>query len=433
MIRLPAADDPAVSLIVLLDGGVEMAERCLRAIATGDPGVPCETLILLNDPDEALEKLIRKSTTGARAILCRANAAPGVGWNLGAAVARAPRLGTMHEDSEPEAGWLQPLCETMDETGAGAVGSRLFNSDASIQNCGWVLFSDASHQPLNMATAPEVAAATEPTPADMLSGASMLVDREAMRAAGGWDERFYPAVFMDIDISTAIWSQGRPVLSVPASRVRHESGTFDSRPNSLLTGPRLRLFLFERNRHRFIDKWGSSVRNLAEAPADAERETIEAAVRAALPHTRARAEHVRAGDGLPSSAARKAERHFTGIRSPVVEDGGTYSVAPQVESALIAAERELIDDYLAWLIGREEEVSNHLAATHDALAHQRRDLADLHVAIESTRQQNQELSRALSDIVNSRTWRLRTLLVRLVRRGKTIFARRSKAICRRAA
>jgi len=44
-------------------------------------------------------------------------------------------------------------------------------------------------------------ASSEPTPADMLSGASMLIDRETLRGSGGWDERFHPAVFVDIDVS----------------------------------------------------------------------------------------------------------------------------------------------------------------------------------------------------------------------------------------
>jgi GT2 family glycosyltransferase len=319
VIRLPAASDPEVSVIVLLDGAVELAERCLRALADSDPGVPCEVVILLNDPDEELERFVRESTVGAQAIACRANAGPGVGWNLGDAVARAPRLATMHEDSEPQPGWLQPLCETMSETGAGAVGSRLFNADGSVQNCGWVLFSDAAHQPLNAATAPEVVESSEPTPADMLSGAAMLVDREAIRAVGGWDERFHPAVFMDIDVSTAIWSLGRPVLSVPGSRVVHASGTFDRRPNSLLTGPRLRLFLFERNRHVFTAKW-PFVRELAEAPADAEPETVKAAVQAALPHTRARWERARSGrpprPGERSDASPASRNRSSTARAP---------------------------------------------------------------------------------------------------------------------
>lgn len=154
MIELPTPDDPAVSVIVLLDGAVGLAERCLTALAACEESVPFETVILLNDPDPELEDFVRGSTRGGRVVLSRANAGPGVGWNLGAAVARAPRLATLHEDSEPAPDWLPPLMEAMDEHGAGAVGARLYNHDGSVQNCGWVLFADASHQQLEAASAP---------------------------------------------------------------------------------------------------------------------------------------------------------------------------------------------------------------------------------------------------------------------------------------
>jgi GT2 family glycosyltransferase len=418
MIRLPAASDPEVSVIVLLDGAAEMAERALRAIAAGDPDVPAETIVLLNDPDEELERLVRGSTTGGKVIACRANAGPGVGWNLGVAVAEAPRIATLHEDSEPQPGWLAPLIETMDETGAGAVGARLFNADGSVQNCGWVLFSDAGHWILDEATAPEVVAATEPTPVDMLSGAAMLVDREAARAVGGWDERFHPAVYMDIDVSTAMWGLGRPVLSVPASRVTHASGTFDRRPNSPVTGPRLRLFLVERNRDVFIEKWETLMGELAPPPAEIEPEAIRTAVQAALPRTRARAERVRAGGTPPSRPPAQADRRFTGVDALVLADGeGAYAVAPEVESALRAAERELVDDYLRWLILREKEVSDHVEAINEIIADQRGDIAMLNTAVEDLRQENQRLSSTLDAVLGSRTWRLRTRLARLAGRG----------------
>jgi uncharacterized coiled-coil protein SlyX len=198
--------------------------------------------------------------------------------------------------------------------------------------------------------------------------------------------------------------------------VVHASGTFDRRPNSLLTGPRLRLFLFERNRQRFLNKW-PFVRDLAPAPADGEPETIRAAVQAALPHTRARLERVRGGKA-PSSPAGQAQRHFTGVGKPVLEDSSEdYRVAPEVESALRDAEGKLVEDYLRWLIAKEEEVDDHLVEAHEALAHQRQDIATLNEAIAELRRGNQELAETLDRFANSRTWRLRTRLARLAGRS----------------
>jgi GT2 family glycosyltransferase len=417
MIRLPSATDPAVSLIVVLDGAAETVECCLRAIAAAEDSVPCETLLVLNDPDPVLEELVHKGTTGAQVIVSRANAGPGVGWNLGAAVARAPRLATLHEDSEPDAGWLAPLCDAMTESGAGAVGSRLYNRDGTVQNCGWVLFSDASVEQISEASAPEVVAASDPTPADLLSGAAMLLDREAVRAAGGWDERFQPAVYFDIDISTAIWNQGRTVLSVPASGVRHESGALGRRENTALTGPRLGSFLVERHRDRFLAKWGAAVRSLAPPPSGPETAQTRTAVQTALLHTREREAQVRAGSWKPSIRAQSAERPYSEIPEPLIDQGeGTYAVAAELEEALNVAERELVADYCRWLARREEGVFEQLAEARELLRHRERELADL-------QRQHQELSITLDRILHGNTWRLRNAVLRFLRLPRKAVAR----------
>ena len=430
MIRLPSADDPAVSVMVLLDGAVEMGERCLRAVAAADDAVPFETVILLNDPDPALEDLVRKGTTGAKVVLSKANASVGVGWNLGAAVARAPRIATLHEDTEPDAGWLLPLCHAMTEHGAGAVGSRLYRGDGTVQNCGWVLFSDASHLQIDEATAPEIVASSEPTPADMLSGAAMLVDRQVVRAIGGWDERFHPAVFSDIDISVAMWSRGRLVLSVPASGVRHESGAFDRRPNSPLTGPRLRNFLFERHRDPFLAKWGRAVRELAAAEYEwGEPETIRSAVQAALPLTRQRAAQVRSGNREPVGRSPTAERRFSGGSAPVVDKGdGRFAVANEVEEALNAAERTTIDQYCLWVAQREVATYDRLLQAHEWLKQHQEVTNALHAQIGELERQNQELATTLDRILHGNTWRLRNLILRVFRGGRGAIRRAAAAL-----
>ena len=409
MISLPAAADPAVSLIVLLDGAATMAERCLRAVAAGhDPAIPCETVLFLNDPDPELETLVRERTTGARVIVARANAGPAVGWNLAAKLARAPRVATLHEDSEPDAGWLAPLCNAMSEHGAGAVGSRLYNRDGTVQNCGWVLLADAGHLQIDAASAPEVVAAREPTPADMLSGAAMLIDREALQLAGGWDERFHPAVFVDIDISLAMWRQGRLVLSVPASSVRHMSGAFDSRGDSALTGPRLRNFLFERHRSRFLAKWGEIARDLAPPPVEGGPESLAAAAQAALSRTRVRAEQVTAGAWQPPGAPPRADRRFSGAAELIEREDGAYRLPAEVEAALRDSEREATREFCKWLSHNEMKALDELAKLHRILAVREQEFAELQVKLASLR----HAADTLDLIVNGRWWRLRGLIHR---------------------
>jgi GT2 family glycosyltransferase len=420
MIRLPASDDPAVSVIVLLDGAVEMGERCLRALAAADDSVPFETVILLNDPDPELAALVREGTTGAKVVVSKANAGTGVGWNLGAAVAEAPRIATLHEDSEPDADWLSPLCSAMGEHRAGAVGSRIYLGDGTVKNCGWVLLSDGTPLQIEEATAPEIVASSEPTPADMLSSAAMLVDREVVQTVGGWDERFHPAVFGDLDISIAMWSRGRLVLSVPNSGVRHEGGAFDRRPNSPLTGPRLRDFLFERHRDAFLAKWGQPVRELAAAKIDRrEQQTMCSAVQAALSLTRERAALVRSGNQEPFGRSPTADRRYSGVSRPVVENGdGTFAVSDEVEQALNAAERTTIEQYCRWLARREGATHESLLQANELLQRRQDEANALRARIEELERRNQELATTLDRIFHGNTWRLRSLVLRVVRGGR---------------
>jgi GT2 family glycosyltransferase len=426
MIELPAADDPAVSVIVLLDGAVAMAERCLSALAACEESVPFETVVLLNDPSPELERFVEGSTRGGKLVRCGANAGPGVGWNLGAAVAQAPRLASLHEDSKVAPDWLVALLAVMDEEGAGAVGSRLYNRDGTVQNCGWVLFGDASHQPLTPANAPAIVATDEPTPADMLSGAAMVVERQALRAFNGWDERFHPAVFVDIDVSTSIWNLGKPVLSVPASRVVHDGGAFDRRGGSPLTGPRLRTVLFERNSAPFLEKWGPFVTERAAPPDHTDPDSVAPAVAAALVLTRERADRVRSGSWRPPRPEARAEARFSGrAEPPVVEVGeGSFRVAPEVEEALRAAEADLIDDYCLWLVRKEEMEFGRVIEAHEENKQRERDYLALrreHDALagecDRLARERDELARRLDQVLTGRTWRLRNAVMRRLGRS----------------
>jgi hypothetical protein len=245
----------------------------------------------------------------------------------------------------------------------------------------------------------------------------MLVDLEAADAFGRWDERFQPAVYGDIDITTAMWSRGRLVLSVPSSEVRHMSGSFDTRPNSPLTGPRLRLYLYERHCRRFLDKWGTALGNRAAPPPNLEPESIRLAVEAALVHTEARARSVRDGDWKPADSEPMAEHTFTGIAEPVIEEAdGSYTTAPQLVDALIEAEHETVSGYCSWLIEREADFFERLREAGDHIENLRTYATDLE-------SEHGKAQARLEAIQSGKTWRLRNFTLRAVRRARRMFSR----------
>ena len=72
-----------------------------------------------------------------------------------------------------------------------------------------------------------------------------------MDAIGGFDERFYPGYYVDVNLSMALRQLGFIVLYQPKSRIRHHL--------SSSTTPRFRNFISRRNRLLFLEKWSTAL------------------------------------------------------------------------------------------------------------------------------------------------------------------------------
>jgi hypothetical protein len=208
------------------------------------------------------------------------------------------------------------------------------------------------------------------------------------------------------------------VLSVPASRVRHESHAFDRRANSALTGPRLRTVLFERNSGPFLEKWGPFVSERAAPPDHTDSASVEQAVAKALALTGGRDERVRSGDWQPPRPDARAEARFSALATPPATEAGegTFRVAPQIEAALSAAETELVRDYCLWLVRKEEMEFNRVLSAHEELQGWEQGYRTLERDRSTLQRDHDELARRLNQILTGRTWRLRTAAARLLRR-----------------
>jgi hypothetical protein len=68
---------------------------------------------------------------------------------------------------------------------------------------------------------------------------------------GGLEERFYPAYYVDVDLSMALRQRGFSVLYQPKSRIKHHRGASSS--------ARFRTFVSARNRRLFLSKWSAAL------------------------------------------------------------------------------------------------------------------------------------------------------------------------------
>ncbi|MGH7822382.1 MAG: glycosyltransferase, partial [Candidatus Binatia bacterium] len=208
--------------------------------------------------------------------------------NHAAAGARGELLVFLNDDAEVQPGWLEALIEAADaDPEAGVVGSLVCRPDGTIQEVGSFVWRDGS----TFAVGRDLRVDDNPFPSvrrvDFSSACSLLVRRSAFEAAGGFDERYYPAYYEDVDLCFSVRRLGKRILCEPRSRVVHHEASS--------TRADYREFLMRRNRSSFVAKWPADLAGRDLPPADAAAVLVEEPGRIRTLEER----FISAADGLP--------------------------------------------------------------------------------------------------------------------------------------
>jgi GT2 family glycosyltransferase len=244
---------PRASVVVVSTTNARGLQRCLAALARLEDEPAFETIIVLNGADEPVREAATRAG-GVKLVESMVNRGMAGGANLGRSTATGEFVVLLHDDAEPQPGWLGALVRCADEhPEAGAVGSRVLNPDGTLQVAGAVLWRDATTSSVRGGEGDHL----ERRAVDYAGSAALLVRAASWDAVGGMDEELYPAYYVDADLSTALRARGEAVYYEPAARVLHEHGAS--------SGPRMRTFLTARNRERFQAKWGEMLARQVEA------------------------------------------------------------------------------------------------------------------------------------------------------------------------
>ncbi len=244
-VRLPLARAPRVSLLIPTTSQAEKLGACLRSLAAHlPPSVPCEVIVVLNGPTDAVRSLVREKCTGLIIAESAANLGVAGGYNRARSLAGGEFLVLLHDDVEIGPGWLEPLLATAAaHPAAGAIGSRVLNPDGTRQHAGSILWRNGLTSPVPVpADLPD-----QPWPVDYLGTCCILVRTSLWDAMGGLDERIYPAYYVDVSLAMSLRRLGAIILCEPASSLRHHAKSSSTRAFGD--------FLCLRNRARFLTQW----------------------------------------------------------------------------------------------------------------------------------------------------------------------------------
>jgi GT2 family glycosyltransferase len=254
---------PLVSVLVPSTGDPRLLEPCVSGILERTDYEELEVLVVVDEEAHAgrlaeLTDWLDENEERVRVLTVPAgpfNYARTI--NHAAARANGELLLLVNDDvevSDPE--WLEIIVGWALREQVGAVGTLLHYPNGTIQHAGMLLGAGGIAEILYNGRLPTTAGylnrAQLPQDLSAVTGACMLVRREAFEEAGGLDESF-PVAYNDVDFCLRLGERGWRVLYVPdAALVHRESASFgtyqDGREDD-----------HDRDGERLLERWGAAL------------------------------------------------------------------------------------------------------------------------------------------------------------------------------
>jgi len=252
--RFPEANDPLVSIIVPVFNNFESTFACLAHVHKNTRGIPYE-LILADDASTDDLSTLRQAIQGMQILESDQNLGFLGNCNRAAAKARGDFLLFLNNDAYVQPGWLKSLLEvTENAPTVGIVGPKFLSMNGQISEAGGIVWNDGSAWNYGRGGAADRPEYNYRKEVDYLSGACLLIRKTLWDSVGGFDQRYSPAYYEDVDIAFSARQQGFRVVYQPEAEVYHaEGGSSGTDLNSGVKQNQVK------NQQVFLQKWRSEL------------------------------------------------------------------------------------------------------------------------------------------------------------------------------
>jgi GT2 family glycosyltransferase len=254
------------SIIIPTHDSCEQLGPCLGMLDdTLPPSFEGEVIVVDDGSGEAVRALLDDSDQPSRLNLKVVRNKSNLGFvkscNRGAAAATGDFLVFLNDDTVPLCGWLPALLRTFrTHPDAGAVGGKLLFPDGRLQEAGSVIFSDGTGANFGRGDLfSDDALYNYVREVDYCSAALLATSRKLFDEIGGFDERYCPAYYEDVDYCFAVRNRGYKVYYQPESVVVHVEGATGG--TDLSAGTKRYQVI---NQVKFEKKWSQELRKQPE-------------------------------------------------------------------------------------------------------------------------------------------------------------------------
>ncbi len=245
-------EQPQVSIVILSYCRPDLAENLIRSIWLFSAGYKYEVILVDNGSPAGEHRLSRDVEERTTVVRLNRNQYLGDAYNIGVERAKAAFLVLMNNDIVVEPDWLAPLIGPLDtDQTVGAIGPKFLYPTGQLQEAGALIDSSGYSVQLGKRGDPEAAEFNTVREVHYCTGATIAMRRDDYLDLQGYDWRWSPGYYEDVDLCFKLRARGLRILYTPHSSVFHiESATMSERPPSANLS-----IAVDNNRRRFVAKW----------------------------------------------------------------------------------------------------------------------------------------------------------------------------------
>lgn len=241
--------EPLVSIIIPVYNQAVYTYYCLKSIEKHTQDIDYE-IIAGDDGSDDITAEMEKWARGICVIHHKENCQFVKNCNRISKNARGKYIVFLNNDTQVQQGWLKALVDVMErDVNVGLAGAKLVYPDGLVQEAGGIVWQDAHVLQYGNGRQAGEKELNEMREADYISGAAIMIRRKLWEEIGGFDERFTPAYYEDVDLAFQVRERGYKVVYQPGAEVVHFEGVTEGLDERQKMG-------IEKNREMFLGKWG---------------------------------------------------------------------------------------------------------------------------------------------------------------------------------
>lgn len=239
----PKSCPPRVTVVIALWNRAELTLGALRSVCE-QTDVSVDIVLVNNGSTDETPQLL-EHVAGPTVLTNTTNLGFTLAANQGARAAHGELLLFQNSDAILHPGALQHLMNVLDSSDTiGAVGGKLIWPDGRLQEAGGIVRPDGSYENYGRGGDPFAAEYAFERDVDFCSGAMLLTRRDLFLRLGGFDERYQPAYYEDVDYCVRLWRDGLRVVYTPRAAATHVEFASSRSPDEAIRLQRERQAVF---------------------------------------------------------------------------------------------------------------------------------------------------------------------------------------------